>query len=155
MAKGSKYHRVSWAVGVAIGQLKVSVTQSCPTLCDPVDCRPPGSSVHGILQARIREWVPIHFPRGSVPVHRLWVPCFMHVTWTGHLFHITQSFLPSPLASSWAPCLLILIIVKLEGIWLSFSQGHHHTGKQCIFQPSPPYIPLTCHSPLFWFALEI
>ena len=33
-----------------------SVTQSCPTLCDPVDCSPPASSVHGILQARILEW---------------------------------------------------------------------------------------------------
>ena len=33
------------------------VTQSCPTLCDPVDCSPPVSSVHGILQARILEWV--------------------------------------------------------------------------------------------------
>ena len=33
------------------------VAQSCPTLCDPVDCSPPGSSVHGILQARMLEWV--------------------------------------------------------------------------------------------------
>ena len=31
--------------------------QSCPTLCDPIDCSPPGSSVHGNLQARILEWV--------------------------------------------------------------------------------------------------
>ena len=31
--------------------------QSCPTLCDPADCSPPGSSVHGILQARILQWV--------------------------------------------------------------------------------------------------
>ena len=38
-----------------------SVTQACPTLCDPVDCSPPGSSVHGILQARILEWVAIPF----------------------------------------------------------------------------------------------
>ena len=30
--------------------------QSCPALCDPMDCSPPGSSVHGILQARILEW---------------------------------------------------------------------------------------------------
>ena len=36
-------------------------TQSCPTLCDPVDCSPSGSSVHGILQARILEWVAISF----------------------------------------------------------------------------------------------
>ena len=35
------------------------VSQSCPTLCDPVDCSPPGSSVHGILQARILEWVAV------------------------------------------------------------------------------------------------
>ena len=41
------------------------VSQSCPTLCDPVDCSPPGSSVHGILQARILEWVAIVFSRGS------------------------------------------------------------------------------------------
>jgi len=41
------------------------VAQSCPTLCDPVDCRLPGFSVHGILQARILEWVTISFSRGS------------------------------------------------------------------------------------------
>ena len=35
---------------------KVKVTQSCPTLCDPMDYSPPGFSVHGILQARILEW---------------------------------------------------------------------------------------------------
>ena len=42
-----------------------SVAQSCPTLYDPMDCGPPGSSVHGILQARILEWVAISFSRGS------------------------------------------------------------------------------------------
>ena len=41
------------------------VTQSCPTLCDPVDYSPPGSSVHGILQTRILEWVAISFSSGS------------------------------------------------------------------------------------------
>ena len=40
-------------------------TQSCPTPCNPVDCSPPGSSIHGILQARILEWVAISFSRGS------------------------------------------------------------------------------------------
>ena len=45
---------------------KVSeVAQSCPTLCDPVDCSLPGSSVHGILQARVLEWAAISFSRGS------------------------------------------------------------------------------------------
>ena len=37
--------------------------QSCPTLCNPMDLSPPGSSVHGILQARILEWVAISFSR--------------------------------------------------------------------------------------------
>ena len=41
------------------------VAQSCPTLCNPMDCSPPGSSRHGILQARILEWVAIPFSRGS------------------------------------------------------------------------------------------
>ena len=40
-------------------------TQSCPTHCDPTNCSPPGSSVHGILQARILQWVAISFSRGS------------------------------------------------------------------------------------------
>ena len=43
----------------------VLVTQSCQTLCDPMDCSPPGSSVHGILQARILEWIAISFSKGS------------------------------------------------------------------------------------------
>ena len=52
------------------------VAQSCPTLCDPMDCSLPGSSVHGILQARILEWVAISFSRGSSrPRDRTWVSC--------------------------------------------------------------------------------
>ena len=39
--------------------------QSCPTLCHPVDYNPPGSSVHGVLQARILEWVVMPSSRGS------------------------------------------------------------------------------------------
>ena len=45
-------------------RVKVLVAQSCPTLCDPTDCSPPGSSVHGILQARILE-------RVTIPLHWL------------------------------------------------------------------------------------
>ena len=51
------------------------VAQSCPTLSDPMDCSPPGSSVHGIFQARVLEWVaiafsasaPQHAPKNSLP----------------------------------------------------------------------------------------
>ena len=52
--------------------LCVLVTQSCSTLCDSMDCSPWGSSVHGILQARIMEWVAISFSRGS-PWPRDWI----------------------------------------------------------------------------------
>ena len=46
-------------------KVKVLVTQSSAALCDPIDYSPPGSSVHGILQARILEWVAIPCSRGS------------------------------------------------------------------------------------------
>ena len=42
------------------------VAQSCPTLCNPIDCSPPGSSVHEIFQARILGWVAFLFP-GDLP----------------------------------------------------------------------------------------
>ena len=42
-----------------------SVTESCLPLCDPMDCNSPGFSIHGILQARILEWVAISFFKGS------------------------------------------------------------------------------------------
>ena len=48
-----------------ITQVCVLVAQPCLTLCDPTDCNPPGSSIHGILQARVPEWVAIAFFRGS------------------------------------------------------------------------------------------
>ena len=55
-------------------EVKVKVTQLNLTLCDPMDCSPPGSSVHGILQARILEGVAIAFSRGSSwPRDQTWV----------------------------------------------------------------------------------
>ena len=41
--------------------MRAQLLQSCPILCNPMDCNPPGSSVHGILQGRILEWVAISF----------------------------------------------------------------------------------------------
>ena len=53
--------------------------QQCLTLCDPMDCSPPGSSVHGILQARILDWGAISISRGSSPpkdrTHVSYVSC--------------------------------------------------------------------------------
>ena len=45
--------------------------QSCPTLCDPIDGSPPGSSVPGILQARTLEWVAISFSSACMPAKSL------------------------------------------------------------------------------------
>ena len=47
-------------------KVQVLITQLCPTLCNPVDCSPPGSSVPEISQARIPEWIAISFSRGLV-----------------------------------------------------------------------------------------
>ena len=58
------------------GVSEVLVVQSCPMLCDPMDCSTPGSSVHGILQARTLEWLPIPFSRGpSQPRDQTRVSC--------------------------------------------------------------------------------
>ena len=61
--------------GMAVGFALLSLTcvctgslQLCLTLCEPMDCSPPGSSVHGILQARILEWVALPSSRGSSPL---------------------------------------------------------------------------------------
>ena len=59
------------------------VTQSCPTLCNPMDYSPPGSSVHGVLQARILKWIAIPFFRkSSRPSDRTWVRQILY-----HLSH--------------------------------------------------------------------
>ena len=55
-------------VGIALGlkyEHACSVDQLCPTLCDPMDCSPPGSCVHEIFVARILDWVAVSFSRGS------------------------------------------------------------------------------------------
>ena len=61
--------RVGINLNILLSDLKacvhVQLLQSCSTFCDPMDCSPPGSSVHGILQARILELVAMSSSRGS------------------------------------------------------------------------------------------
>ena len=54
-----------WSISLEICCCYCLVAQSCPTYCDPMDCSPPSSSVHGLSQARLLEWVAISFSRGS------------------------------------------------------------------------------------------
>ena len=60
--------------------------QSCQTLCDPMDCSPPGSSVHEIFQARILGWVAISFSRG-----------FSHLRDLTQVLHCRKILLPTEL----------------------------------------------------------
>ena len=59
----SNPHEQEWGMCVCV--YVCSVAQLCPTFSNPLNYRPPGSSVHGILQARILEWVAISYSRGS------------------------------------------------------------------------------------------
>ena len=82
--------------------VKVLVTQSCPTLCNPMDCSPPGSSDHGIFQARILEWVAMPTSRGSCrPRDQTWVSCTagrFFTIWATKLSNLEGNVLASPSA---------------------------------------------------------
>ena len=91
-----------------------SVAQSCPTLRDPMDCNPPGSSVHGILQARILEWVATSSSRGSSRLSNL---CLLQLLrWRQTFFFLPLSHWGSPLR--WY---LKSILHRSEIIYLSSS----------------------------------
>ena len=69
-----------WASNTA-ACMSAHLFQSCPTFCNPMDCSPPGSSDHGILQARILEWGAVCFTKGSLfPTQgsNLRLLCFLH-----------------------------------------------------------------------------
>ena len=61
----TKTGRITGLRHVKTYESESEVAQSCPTPCDPMDCSLPGSSVHGIFQARELEWVAISFSKGS------------------------------------------------------------------------------------------
>ena len=64
------------------------VIQSCPTLCDPLDCSLSSSSIHGIFHARVLEWVAISFSRGSPrPMDGTWVS---HIAGRGFTIWVTR-----------------------------------------------------------------
>ena len=86
---------------------KVLDTQSCLTLCDPMDCSQPGASVHGIFQASILEWVVMPFSRGcSWPKDWTWVSCIAG-RFFNHLSHLGSPKLY--LAASGSCCMWDLV----------------------------------------------
>jgi len=75
----------------------VLVMQSRPSLCNPMECSPPGSSVHGVLQAEILEWVAIPFSRGSSqPGYWTRVSCIegkLFTSWATRETHIIHIYI--------------------------------------------------------------
>ena len=108
---------------ITLWKVKVFITQSCLALCDPRDCSLQGSSVHGILQLRILEWVAIPFSReSSQPRNRTRVSC------------IAPDYLPSELLGK--------PIVMLTKYWQNkcfremcelFWEGSINTSKDKLF----------------------
>ena len=110
--------------------MKVLLAQTCPTLCDPMDGSPPGSSVYGALQARILEWVAIPFSRGSSPPRgRTQVRCSagrFSTVWANrgsksHITFLKSSFSKIPLG--WC-----LSLMSFPG---GAFPGHTAFGKVC------------------------
>ena len=102
------------------------VAQSYPTLCDPMDCSPRGSSVLGISQARILEWVTISFSRGSSQPRDL-----THISCVAHnlshcrriLYQLSHQGSPSFWQSSWNWSygdLICIILIVLSTVNLQF-----------------------------------
>ena len=109
-----------------------SVAQSCPALCDPKDCSPPGASIHGILQARILEWVAITFSRGSSCPRDLTAVSYISCIGRQVLYH--QHHLGSPMSmesqqSQTLPsdkkCYIYIYIYDANGSW---QFDHHQRG---------------------------
>ena len=90
--KKIKAYEDSFCIQCVCVCLCVLVAQSCLTLCDPVDCSPPGSSVQGILQARILECVPISSSRGSSQGLNLSLPHCRQIVY--HLSHQESPLYP-------------------------------------------------------------
>ena len=134
--------------------------QSCPTLCDPMDCSPPGSSVHGILQSRILEWVATPSSRGSS-----WSRDWTHVfcgSFTGGRFFTTEPLGKPSCLTKQAKCYL-----WSEEHWSKRQQmlplGSHGGQAPCLWAsqticasdlvvtlsvplPQPPLAPLSITS---------
>ena len=123
-------------IPLCYGRGRAKSLQSCPTLCNPMDCSPPGSSVHGILQARILEWVTMLSTRGS-SWPRDWTH-FSYVSYIGrrvlyHWCHLGSLLIP-------------LAICK--GDYESRHSSKENSSKQVEFS-------LVSTFPPFCFTLEL
>ena len=112
----------------------VQLLQSCPALCIPMNCSPPGSSVHGILQARMLEWVAISSSRGSSwPRDWTRISCtgrriLSHCTTRDAIAQVPVNNQTSRQCSWWRHLLSCRIFQEVtERLWRLF--GSQHCGK--------------------------
>ena len=105
--------------------------QLCPTLCDPMDCSLPVSSVHGILQARIPEWIAISFSRGSSQPRDLMSPAL-----AGRFFTTTATGEALPLHVS---------LTQLQACWPHCFWNMPRTSSRSEYLPETPPRELTAH----------
>ena len=140
----------------------MSVAQLCPAPCHPTDCGPPGSSVRGILQARILEWVAFPFSRGSSrlgtsagSLHCGWIR--YHLSYQGSPQMVSVQF--SSVAQS-CPTLCDPMNHSMPGLPVhhqlpEFTQTHVHRVRDAIqpshprSSPSPPAPNPSQHQSLF------
>ena len=135
---------IKWVLSVLLA------TQSCPTLWDPMDYSPPGSSVHGILQARILEWVAIPFSRGSSRLGLNWG--LLHCRQI--LYHLSHRGSPSNF--------LLAIYFTRTGTSFSFADILHHFFfslsfiffSTCSIEYNPHMVFL-CLKVFYWLPIII
>ena len=128
--------------------MRAKSPQSCLTLCDPMDCGPPGSSVHGILQARILEWVAcpppgdlpdpgiLHWQAGSLPLVPPWEAQLITVVtrivlWFDHTYMDSSLGAARDRRSSWA--------FILSTAWACFSISLKHVFDS-FWAPKLPFL---------------
>ena len=109
--------------------------QLCPTLCDPMHCSPPGSSVHGIFQARIREMAAIFYFRGSSqPTDQTHISC---VSGIGRQILTAP---PGELPGAYVQTLFLVFLCSVSSLLLCIAScraDHHgiyicfHSSKDC------------------------
>ena len=119
-----------------IFKVKVLVTQSCPILCEPVDCSPPGSSVHGILHAGILEWVPILSSPGDLPNLEI-KPGYLALQEDSLLFEPPGKLIFKVFIEFVTTLLLFYgLVFCLQGVWDLSSLIRDRTCVSCIERPS-------------------
>ena len=120
----------------------VCVTQSCLTLCNPMFCSPPSPSLHGVLQARILEWVAISFSRGSSwPRDQTWISRIagrFFIIWATREALSLSPFLPHTLVFRFFSIIgyyRVLYTVPCENLIMKWTQASYTFIKKQT--PSP------------------